>query len=89
MPLFDVYGKAGIARLQTAVHHSVNFYCTIDSPCLPTQRPLRVDRTDGRFAYGAGAQIKIAAFAVRAEYERISTRRGDPDLLSIGATWSF
>jgi hypothetical protein len=89
LPLFDVYAKAGVARLQMAVNASLNFYCTIDSPCAPTPRPLRVDRTDARLAYGAGAQIKIAAFAVRAEYERISASGGDPDLLSLGVIWRF
>jgi opacity protein-like surface antigen len=89
LPLFDVYAKAGLARLHTAVNASLNFYCTIDSPCPPTPHYFRVDRTDTRFAYGAGAQIKLTAFAVRVEYERISASGGDPDLLSLGITWSF
>jgi hypothetical protein len=89
LPLFDVYAKAGVARLQTTVNASLNFYCTIDSPCAPTPHYLRVNRTDARLAYGAGAQLKITAFAVRAEYERISASGGDPDLLSLGVIWNF
>jgi len=40
-------------------------------------------------AYGAGVSVKLAALAVRLEYERVSQRGGDPDLLSLGVTYSF
>ena len=86
----DIYGKAGVARLQTTVNYSENYYCTIDSPCpfVPVQ-PFRKDRTDTRFAYGAGAQVKFSSLAIRVEYERISASSGDPSLLSLGLTWEF
>jgi hypothetical protein len=91
LPLLDIYGKAGFARLQTAVNASV--VCTAGGDCPPARvgpGPLfYLNRTGVRFAYGAGAQIKFAAFGVRAEYERISASGGDPDLLSLGITWSF
>ena len=87
VPLFDVYAKAGIARLQTEVNASS--FCAA-SPCVvTTTAPLALNRTDVRFAYGGGMQIKFAAFAGRLEYERINAGTGDPDLASFGITWSF
>jgi hypothetical protein len=37
----------------------------------------------------AGYGVKLAAFAIRAEYERIAANGADPDLLSLGFTYSF
>lgn len=42
-------------------------------------RSVHRDQTDARFAYGAGIQAKLAAIAIRLEYERISVSGGDPD----------
>jgi hypothetical protein len=50
---------------------------------------LAFDRTHTDFLYGAGAQLKLSALAVRLEYERIDDARGNPDLLSVGVTWTF
>jgi Outer membrane protein beta-barrel domain len=87
VPLLDVYAKAGIARLQTSVN--ADTYCAV-SPCVVTATaPLALSRTDAQFAYGAGVQFKFAAFAARLEYERINAGTGDPDLTSLGITWSF
>jgi hypothetical protein len=87
VPRFDVYAKAGVARLQTSVN--ANTYCAV-SPCVVTAvAPLALNRTDARLAYGAGVQFRFAAFAGRLEYERISASTGDPDLTSFGITWSF
>ncbi len=47
------------------------------------------DRSSARLAYGAGAQMTLGRFAIRAEYERINASEGDPDLLSLGLTLSF
>lgn len=41
------------------------------------------------FAYGAGDQGKIGSLAIRAEYERISASGGNPDIVSLGVTWTF
>jgi hypothetical protein len=90
LPLLDLYGKVGISRLQTVVHAAV--VCTaIDVACPPTRPfPLfALNETTTDFAYGAGAQLKFSAIAVRLEYERIIASGGDPDLLSIGVTWTF
>jgi opacity protein-like surface antigen len=94
LPFLDIYAKAGVARLQTTVNATstlVTPVCTV--PFCTTTRPFspyfRREQTDGRFAYGAGAQVKLSSLAIRAEYERITENSGAPDLLSMGFTWSF
>jgi hypothetical protein len=86
LPLLDIYGKAGFARLQSTVtfHPLPLSFCGIPEGC-----PSRSDRTNTRFVYGAGGQIKLAGFAFRAEYDRVSASGGDPDLFSLGVTWTF
>ena len=91
VPWLDLYGKGGVARLQSSVGatqtYSV-FYCpTLDPTC--NQSRFQRSTIDVHPAYGLGAQIKITHFAVRAEYERISVSSGDLDLLSLGVSWSF
>ncbi len=45
---------------------------------------------DTEFAYGAGLQLRLGAFAIRAEYEKFDTDvAGDLDLISLGATFTF
>ncbi len=86
LPLLDIYGKAGVARLQSSVG------ATRTLPELFCQDPTcRFQRSviDVHLAYGVGVQVKVTHFAVRAEYERISVSSGDPDLLSLGLSWSF
>jgi opacity protein-like surface antigen len=93
LPLVDVYGKLGLARLQTTATASP--IAALGAPCNPrnplpfTCGPEELDRTDNHFAWGAGAQIKFSHIAVRAEYERFSTSVGNPDFLSVGMIWSF
>lgn len=77
LPLVDIYGKLGVARLQT----STTVYGSLD--------PLYVSSTNTDLAYGIGAQLKFSNLAVRAEYERVSDRAGNPDLLAVGVTWTF
>ena len=89
VPLIDVFAKAGVARIQTTVNAGV--VCTGLGSCPPILpiAPLASNQTNTRFAYGAGVQVKLAAFGIRAEYERISMSGGDPDLLSLGVIWNF
>ena len=89
VPFLDVYGKAGLARLQTTVNANAGLGCFGPLLCPVHVGELHRDQTEVRFAYGAGTQVKLDRFAIRVEYERISASRGDPDLLSIGATRSF
>jgi hypothetical protein len=89
VPLLDVYGKAGLARVQTTIDATAGLGCFPPLLCPLAGGDFKRYRTDSRFAYGAGVQVKPGRFAIRAEYERISTNTGDPDLLSLGATWTF
>ena len=88
VPFFDVYGKAGVARLQTDVTTVAAVTCPVSSPNCP---PIfsRQKQTDNKFAYGVGVQSKFWGVSFRAEYERISSQFGDPDALTVGATWTF
>ena len=88
IPFFDVFGKAGVARLQTDVTTFQSQSCApLTNPCPGIY--TRHNQTDNRFAYGVGVQSKAWGFAFRAEYERISSQFGDPDALTVSATWTF
>jgi hypothetical protein len=77
-PMFDLYAKVGFSRLQTtASAHDGNVEL------------FRFDETNTRAAFGAGAQVKLQAFALRGEYERFSSESGDPSFWSLAFTWSF
>lgn len=93
LPFIDVYGKLGVARLQTNIDTYVYNPTYLTCPnnggtCGPTAS-YRNDQTDTRVAYGAGVQAKWQDFAFRAEYERISSQFGDPAAYTISATWNF
>ncbi|HLZ97326.1 MAG TPA: outer membrane beta-barrel protein [Steroidobacteraceae bacterium] len=87
IPVFDVYGKAGVARLQTDVTTFVGQACPLNQTCPGSY--FRHDETHERFAYGVGVQSKVWGVSLRAEYERISSQFGDPDALTVSATWTF
>lgn len=82
LPWVDVFGKLGVAHLWTP--YSLSGY-------VPLLGPVAISESNSstRLAYGGGAQFRLGAFAVRAEYERISYPTGDPNLLSLGLTWTF
>jgi Outer membrane protein beta-barrel domain len=86
IPFFDVFGKAGVARLQTDV---TSLTCPVNSPNCALPILSRQNQTDNRFAYGVGVQSKAWGVSFRAEYERISSQFGDPDALTVSATWTF
>jgi len=87
IPFLDIYGKAGVARLQ---QDSKTYYdsCQPPTECI-APAAYRNDDWSTNFAYGAGVQTKWLGLAVRAEYERISTNGRDPDALTVSATWTF
>jgi Outer membrane protein beta-barrel domain len=91
VPFLDVYGKLGVARLQTDVTSfsgCAGYYAPGSTGgCTPTG--FRFDQWDDKFAYGAGVQTKFQDFAFRAEYERISSIYGNPAAFTVSATWSF
>jgi opacity protein-like surface antigen len=87
VPFFDVYGKVGVARLRTDVNGMITgLFCPVS---LPNCGTIAISRTDTDLGYGAGVQFKFASAAVRAEYERIDSSNGSPDMLSLGFTWTF
>lgn len=73
LPIVDLYGKVGFARLDTR----------IDSGS------FRLDETDTDLAWGVGGQLNFGSVSVRAEYERFQTDSGDPDMISLGVAWTF
>jgi opacity protein-like surface antigen len=89
VPFLDVYGKLGIARLHTTTTEvSPSPVCPVGfGPCGPSTFNISDWSTD--LAYGAGVQGRIGALAIRAEYERIAASGGNPDLISLGVTWTF
>ena len=89
IPFLDIYGKAGAARLHTNVNGFDGSTCGLNQ-IYPQCGSITSQGTwDTRFAYGAGVQSMIWGLSVRAEYERINSQFGDPDLFSVGATWTF
>ena len=91
IPVVDVFAKAGVARLKTDATATVQLngpiLCVITAPtCRFTQSS---SSTDNGFAAGAGAGLKFGPFAIRAEYERFSTRGAYPALTTLGFTYSF
>jgi opacity protein-like surface antigen len=89
LPFLDVYGKQGIARLHTTTTEiSPIPFCPVGfTSCSPTT--FNISDSSTNFAYGAGVQGKVGSLAIRAEYERISASGGNPDIFSLGVTWTF
>ncbi len=93
VPIVEVFAKAGVARLQT----TENTTFTLPAPyaaCVVTGGPnctfsSRYSATNTGFAAGAGAQFKFGSLAVRGEFERFSAAGGNPNLFSLGLTWTF
>jgi opacity protein-like surface antigen len=89
IPRFDIYGKAGVARVQTNVDGNATYGCYPPLLCPISPGAVNSNQTNTGFAYGAGVQVRLSAIGIRLEYERISASGGDPDLLSLGVTWNF
>lgn len=91
VPLLDVFGKVGLARLHSTSSGTEYLVPALGcpSPLCQSQATFNRVRADTRLAYGAGVQVKGSSLAIRGEYERISASTGDPSLLSIGLTWKF
>jgi hypothetical protein len=87
LPFLDVYGKAGVARLQRTTTTYYNT-CSDGNNC-DTPASGRSDDWSTNFAYGVGVQGKWRSLAVRGEYERISASGNDPDALTVSVTWTF
>ena len=92
--LMDLYGKAGVARLQTRTDSQV----APPGSCDPNRQPCpdfvsfndyHTDTTDTAFAWGAGVQVHWWNFAFRGEFQQFQTPNGHPDLVSAGFTWGL
>jgi hypothetical protein len=91
-PFLDVYGKLGVARARVNSTETPPIpSCPVATPaCLtPFLQGFGISSSSTNVAYGIGAQAKFGSLAVRAEYERISISAGNPDMLSLGVTWTF
>jgi opacity protein-like surface antigen len=90
IPFVDLYGKAGAGDLTTTLNEFAQQPCVPHGPCPNYVLVAQHDESHTKFAYGVGVQSKLPlGFAVRAEYERISSSYGDPDALTVSATWTF
>lgn len=87
-PVVDFFLKGGFSRLHTSANTTI-VGCPSGGVCPPLTQPPPVSSTDFGFAGGGGVMYRIAAFEVRAEYERFSAGTGNPYLVSLGATWAF
>jgi opacity protein-like surface antigen len=86
VPVIDIYAKVGLARLQS----SLGGVSAVQPDCVPCAPSLfQLDRTNTHFAAGAGAQYKLGAFALRAEYEYFDAGGANSGLVSLGITWTF
>jgi hypothetical protein len=68
LPVFDFYGKVGLARLDTRVSGDL----------------LDFSSRGTEFAWGIGGEFSAGSFSVRAEYERFRQDGRDSTLLSLG-----
>jgi len=91
VPFFDVFAKAGAARLSLNVPSLISVPCVVGSPCPNYTVGPQQSVTNTKFAYGGGVQYRFPfiALSLRAEYERISSQYGDPDALMVSAIWTF
>jgi len=97
VPDLDVFGKLGVARYRATYHFSGDFpnVCIFNpslNECVTVGRTTVSGAADATgLAYGIGAQYHFGAFAVRAEFEKISTTESAtaPSLLSVGLTYRF
>jgi opacity protein-like surface antigen len=87
LPILDLYAKAGLSELHTSLKATVTCPTCASSPISLSN--YSQDSTTARFAYGAGAQVKLFGLAARAEYEQINAPGGSPDLYSLILTWTF
>jgi opacity protein-like surface antigen len=89
LPGFELFAKAGAARLQTSVNGRTYSTCVaLDLPC-PSTYPFQVDRTNTTFATGAGGQLRFGQLAVRLQYEYFPIPSEHTGMFSLGLNWTF
>ena len=82
-PLFDVYGKAGLGRVQNQVNTTGE--CVSFNAC----GLLNFNRTGTQFAWGVGGQIKFGNLALRTEYEGFNATGGSQAIINVGILFTF
>jgi opacity protein-like surface antigen len=89
LPGFELFAKAGAARLQTSVNGQTYSAClALDLPC-PSTIPFRVSQTNTTFATGAGGQLRFDQLAVRLQYEYFPIPNERTGMFSLGLNWTF
>lgn len=89
LPLLDAFAKVGVARLDQNTTVDYPTACAAGHGCAQYFGVLKQDVWTTAVAYGGGVQAKFGPLAVRAEYERISGNSGQPDIISVGGSWTF
>ena len=87
LPWFDLYAKAGPARVQS--NTSVRFtpvICPAPTSCATSST---YDSSRTSVAWGAGGQFKFGLPAIRLEYERFAGSQGTDALLTLAVTANF
>lgn len=92
-PWWDLYLKAGGARLHKSWDVVPPAFCfSGPGACSPPAASFPGSDSRWDFAYGVGTQVKYGALAWRLEYLRVNATgndSGDPDLLTVGVSWTF
>jgi opacity protein-like surface antigen len=83
-PYLDVYGKAGVARINQDTR--VGFTCLTPS-CVPIG-PSQNTNSNG-FAWGLGAQFKFGMPSARLEWENFHGYQGNASLISVALILNF
>ncbi len=92
VPFLDVYGKAGVAHLQTDIttyQYTSGGYCPPPYSACSAPIAYRTDQWNTKFAWGAGVGTHWQDFGFRAEYERIASNFGNPSAFTVGVSWTF
>jgi hypothetical protein len=84
VPILDVCARLGVGRLDLS-HLQLDLGACSNASGLFASP---ISRTETAFLYGAGLQVRLAAMALRVEFEHLSDSHGGPDLLSVGALWT-
>jgi hypothetical protein len=81
LPFLDVYGRVGLAQLETRGSASEKIGSGLNMSL--------ITQTATHFAYGAGAQLKASSLAFRLETQWIGASGKQPEFLSLGLSWTF
>ncbi len=87
-PEFDLFAKAGIARMQTRIDRRFPVSCGAPVQCVPLGVDS-LDETRTAFAAGAGAQARFGPLGVRLQYEYFAIPSEGSGMLSLGLNWTF